>query len=211
MKFQVKTGGTMKLIQIMIIILIPIHAYGLEIMSDQNLDTVSGQSGIDIFFEGTTKVQVEIGDFIFGDLDGDGSNSAGYFALEGTADPGRQNNDKTILYLKLKDTLFKIDVGASGANGIRDTDSENDIIDNTLFVKPNQPFIKIGLPELREPSEAEPEREPNIVIQFDLPDISEIKFHDASKSLSYSLGNVLMTPLTLKINKIYNDLYISSH
>jgi len=206
MIFQVKTGGIMKVLQIIIYLLIPFYAYGLEIMSDQNLDSVSGQSGVDIFFEGTTKVQVEIGDFIFGDLDGDGSNGAGYFSLAGSADPARENNDKTILYLKLKDTLFQLDVGSSGANGITDQDSSNDIIDGTLLVNPNQPFVKIGLPDLRENVE-----DPNIIIQFDLPDISEIKFHDSSKSLSYSLGNVIMTPLTLKINKIYNDLYISSH
>ena len=189
----------MKFSHIIILLLIPIYAYGFETMSDENLDSVAGQSGIDIFFEGTTKVQVEIGDFIYGDLDGEGSGSAGYFSLDGSPS-ANSDNDKTIMYLELTDTLFKLDVGASGTSGVIDQDSSNEIINGTLLVKPNQAFVKVGLPPVSD-----------IVVQFELPGKSEIKFHDASKSVSYSLGNVLMTPVTLNINKIYNDLYISSH
>jgi len=190
----------MKILHLILFILIPIYAHGFEIMSDQNLDSIAGQSGIDIFLEGTTKVQVEIGDFIYGDLDGEGSGSAGYFSLDGSPDSPRTDNDKTIMSLELTDTLFKLDVGASGTSGIIDQDSSNEIIDGTILVKPDQPFVKIGLPPVSD-----------IVIKFELPGKSEIKFQNASKTKSHSLGNVLMTPLTLNINKIYNDLYISSH
>jgi hypothetical protein len=199
---EIFQGDDMKIIQItfMCLILVPIYAFGFEVLSDQNLDSIGGQSGIDIFLEGTTKVQVEIGDFIFGDIDGDGSGNAGYFSLDGSPDSPRTNNDKTIMYLELTDTLLKLDVGSSGTSGVIDQDSSNEIIDGTLLVNPDQSFVKVGLPPVSD-----------IVVQFELPGKSEIKFHDESNTLSYSLGNVLMTPLTLKINKIYNDLYISSH
>ena len=192
----------MKKIMTTILCLIPFYAYGFEIMSDENLDDISGQSGINIFLEGTTKIQVDMGDFTFGDLDGKSGESAGYFALDGSADPTRPSlGDKTIFYIELKDSLFKLDFGSSGTGGVVDTDSSNNIIDGTQLVLPNRSYMKVGLPPVSD-----------IIVKLELPAKSEIKFQTSSTGGHvYSLGNLVLSPVTVQIHEIYNDLYIASH
>jgi len=192
----------MKKIITIILCLIPYYSFAFEILPDDSLEEVSGQSGINIFLEGTTKLQVEMGDFTFGDLDGKSGESAGYFGLDGSVDSSRNDTkDKTIFYIELNDTLFKLDVGSSGTGGVIDSDSSNIIVDGTQFVLPNRSYMKIGLPSATE-----------IEVKLELPGKSEIKFQPGtSGDPKFSLGNLVLTPVTVTIHDIYNDLYIASH
>jgi len=180
-----------------IIFFIPFSVFAFEEMTDASLDDVSGQSGIDIFLEGTTKAQLELGDFKIIDDDTDG----GAIFVDSQEFGGA--GDKVIFYMSMKDVLFTIDVGSSGS-GIfdynYDTDDSNQIVDNTQYVLENRSFVKIGLP----PSSG-------IEIRLEMPGKNDIQFQNKNGSNALSLGGLVMTPMTVKINEIYNDLFIASH
>jgi len=182
------------ILYLLTILIVPINTWAFEEMADDMLDNVSGQSGIDIFLEGTTKVQVELGDFSITDNDSNGGTI--YIDNQAYGEYG----DKLIFYLSMKDTLFKLDVGSSGAGGILDNDPNNNIVDGTQLVLENRSFVKIGLPAVSD-----------FEISLEMPGKNDIIFQNKDGNNACTLGGLVMSPISVQIHEIYNDLYISSH
>jgi hypothetical protein len=181
------------IIFLLTLLIVPMNIWAFEEMADDMLENISGQSGIDIFLEGTTKVQVELGDFSITDNDANG----GTIKIDNQA--FGEYGDKIIFYLAMHNTLFKLDVGSSGS-GIFDSDSSNQIVDGTQLVLENRSFVKVGLPAVTD-----------FEISLEMPGKNDIIFQNKDGNNACSLGGLVMTPITVQINEIYNDLYISSH
>ncbi|MBF0449234.1 MAG: hypothetical protein HQK75_00880 [Candidatus Magnetomorum sp.] len=130
-----------------VICMIPFTAFSMQMITDNEMDEVTGQSGITIVFAGNTaegalSINVSLRGLAWGDTDGVGGDSlAGYFTMAGQdADTGAPMD--TTLSIKIKHlSKMTLDVGT--------TNSTNPIkIDGTDVVPIDTSFIKLGVPDL---------------------------------------------------------------
>ena len=130
-----------------VVCMVPFTAFSMQMISDTEMDQVTGQSGITIVFSGNTtegalSIDVSLRGLAWGDTDGIGGDTlAGYFTMDG------QNGDTgapmdTTLSIKIKHlSKMTLDVGT--------TNSTNTIkVDGTDVVPVDTSFIKLGVPDL---------------------------------------------------------------
>ena len=140
--------GLIKLLAVTTIIcMIPFAAFSMQTISDNEMDSITGQSGITIVFSGNTSegalsIDVSLRGLAWGDTDGVGGDTqAGYFTMDGQdADTGAPMD--TTLSIKIKHlSKMTLDVGT--------TNSTNPIkVDGTDVVPVDTSFIKLGVPDL---------------------------------------------------------------
>ncbi|ETR72884.1 MAG: hypothetical protein OMM_01373 [Candidatus Magnetoglobus multicellularis str. Araruama] len=130
-----------------IICMVPFTAFSMQMISDNEMDGITGQSGITIVFSGNTgegalSIDVSLRGLAWGDTDGIGGDTgAGYFTMSGqNADTGAPQD--TTLSIKIKHlSKMTLDVGT--------TNSTNPItVDGTDVVPVDTSFIKLGVPDL---------------------------------------------------------------
>jgi len=140
--------GLIKLLAVTAIIcMIPFTAFSMQMISDNEMDNITGQSGITIVFAGNTSegalsIDVSLRGLAWGDTDGIGGDTlAGYFTMDGQdADTGAPMD--TSLSIKIKHlSKMTLDVGT--------TNSTNPVkVDGTDVVPVDTSFIKMGVPDL---------------------------------------------------------------
>jgi hypothetical protein len=140
--------GLIKLLAVTTIIcMIPFTAFSMQMISDNEMDSITGQSGITIVFSGNTSegalsIDVSLRGLAWGDTDGIGGDTlAGYFTMDGQdADTGAPMD--TSLSIKIKHlSKMTLDVGT--------TNSTNPVkVDGTDVVPVDTSFIKMGVPDL---------------------------------------------------------------
>jgi len=140
--------GLIKLFAVTTIIcMIPFTAFSMQMISDNEMDAITGQSGITIVFagnatEGALSIDVSLSGLAWGDTDGVGGDTlAGYFTMDGQrADSGLAMD--TTLSIKIKHlSKMTLDVGT--------TNSTNPVkVDSTEVVPTDTSFIKLGVPDL---------------------------------------------------------------
>jgi len=130
-----------------IICMIPFTAFSMQMISDNEMDEITGQSGITIVFsgndaEGALSIDVSLRGLAWGDTDGIvGDTVAGYFTMDGQdADTGAPMD--TTLSIKIKHlSKMTLDVGT--------TNAQNPVkVDGQDVVPVETSFIKLGVPDL---------------------------------------------------------------
>jgi len=147
-KEENKMKGLIKLLAVTTIIcMIPFTAFSMQMISDNEMDAITGQSGITIVFagndaEGALSIDVSLRGLAWGDTDGIGATTQpGYFTMDGQdAQTGAPQN--TTLSIKIKHlSKMTLDVGT--------TNSSNTVqVDGTDVVPVDTSFIKLGVPDL---------------------------------------------------------------
>ncbi|KPA18682.1 conserved hypothetical protein, secreted [Candidatus Magnetomorum sp. HK-1] len=131
-----------------IICMVPFTAFSMQTISDNEMDAITGQSGITIVFagnaaEGALSIDVSLRGLAWGDTDGiaDGTTLAGYFTMDGqNATTGAPQS--TSLSIKIAHlSKMTLDVGTTNAtNAVQ--------VDGTDVVPVDTSFIKLGVPDL---------------------------------------------------------------
>jgi len=180
-----------KSIIIIFILCLPVSILAFDEMTDHQMEEVTGQGGMNIFLEDSTELTVELQDLRYGDLDGRSGETPGFLVLKGYNAQGGAG--VTTLTFELKDALFAFDLGTSGGGGYSEEGNQ--------VVLANRSFVKVGLPRISD-----------IIVTLNLPAENEIILqNDLTGTNKYSLGGLVLTPITVEIKNIYSDLFIASH
>lgn len=69
-----------------VVMMVPFTAFGMNAISDEDLDSITGQAGMDIYFDGTLTVDLTVNDVAWGDDDGVAlsGSGAGYVVINGS-------------------------------------------------------------------------------------------------------------------------------
>jgi hypothetical protein len=135
-----------------IICMIPFTAFSMQMISDNEMDEITGQSGITIVFSGNTDdgalaIDVSLMGMSWGDTDGvDAATKAGYFTMYGY-DSSTGNPEKTELSIQIQHlSKMTLDVATTTS----DTPISADINSQTVEIVPvDTTFIKLGVPDLK--------------------------------------------------------------
>jgi hypothetical protein len=144
--------GLIKLFAVTTIIcMIPFTAFSMQMISENEMDAITGQSGITIVFSGNAaddtalSIKVSLLGMSWGDSDGiGGSTSKGFFTMNGVEDDGT-TLDHTELTIKIKHlTKMTIDVASTGTTVHKINGS--DLLEAQIPIETT--FMKLGLPDL---------------------------------------------------------------
>jgi hypothetical protein len=191
--------GLIKLLALTTIIcMVPFTAFSMQMISDNEMDGITGQSGITIVFAGNTSegalsIDVSLRGLAWGDTDGIGGDTlAGYFTMDGQ-DADTQAPMDTSLSIKIKHlSKMTLDVGT--------TNSTNPVkVDGTDVVPVDTSFIKMGVPDL--------------VLSVNMADEGKLCLSNQSAGgSSKEMGTLSLTNLAVGLTFPENSaLYIYAH
>ena len=119
-------------------VLIPFSVLAMDPISDEDLEGVTGTSGVNIKLEGELQIDVVMTKMGWGDADGTTADpNPCFFLLEATSD----HPSKTYASFLLTDAEFQIDIGT--------TTSQPLMVNGKQAVGANSTFIRIDLPTIQ--------------------------------------------------------------
>ena len=175
------------LLTLLTLCVLPLSALAMEPISDIEMDNLTGQAGVNIFFEGKTELQVNVQDIAWGDDDGvTGNANAGFIVIDA--------NSTHTINVGLNNALLTLDVATTGtALSIAGIEA----------VAANTTFLKVGLPQLS-----------GIVFNANMANTYDLKLSNLSTGVggtTKSLGQLYLDQFELNLTSISDNIYISAH
>lgn len=172
---------------ILCLTLLPMGAWAIESLSEDQLDAVTAREGVTIFLEGKISVTQEFTNMGVGDDDGiRGMTGAGWLILD-------TGGETSAMEVSLNDAKIEIDVASTAADGY-------DIIgDSRPDIPAYTSFVRFGLPD-------------NIAVNTYLASGYHIYVNsEFSKNGASYLGEIRMSDLQIQFNSTPTALYIYGH
>jgi len=186
-----------------ILLMVPFTAFALDMITDNELDAVTGQSGVTIVFsgnqtQGALSMNVGLNGLAWGDTDGvqnianvAGGDQKGYFTLNGFDAQG--NAQKTTMTIKIQHlSQMTLDVGTTSAQAKL-------TVDGSDVVPASKTFIRLGVPDL--------------TLEMNMAQKGKLVLADNSAGTNgQELGELSLTGLTVGLVFPENSaLYIFAH
>ncbi|MBF0382226.1 MAG: hypothetical protein HQL69_14475 [Magnetococcales bacterium] len=116
--------------------MVPFTAFGLTAITDKDMDDVTGQAGIDIYFDGFVDMNIAVNDISWGDSDGAAgtSSTAGYINING--------GSNITVNVQISGSMG-IDMGTTPAGGI--ATSGDTVPANTAYMFMSIPDVTIAI------------------------------------------------------------------
>lgn len=186
-----------------ILCMVPFTAFALDMITDNELDAVTGQSGVTIVFsgnqtQGALSMNVGLNGMAWGDTDGvqnianvAGGDQKGYFTLNGFDAQG--NAQKTTMTIKIEHlSQMTLDVGTTSAQAKL-------TVDGSDVVPTAKTFIRMGIPDL--------------TLEMNMAQKGKLVLADNSAGTNgQELGELSLTGLTVGLVFPENSaLYIFAH
>jgi len=169
---------------VIIICIIPVVSFAMDLIDDNEMDDVTGSTGIDIFLAGTLELQASGHRLKYFDPDGlYGSGSGGYLALDSPHDPPQDST----LSLKLVNAKFSIDVGTK----------------DNVFDSPHGDVIPFGASFIRVEL---PVFSANITFND-----YQLQMEDQNGANANTMCIIQLTDLSFAIEQVYSPMYIYTH
>jgi hypothetical protein len=171
-----------------VFIFFPFAIYALEMITDDELESLTGAAGVSVQLYGNVEVKAQMTKMGWGDRDGiAGYTEECFFVLEASGSPS-----KTTMTLKSVDPLFTLDIGT--------TDSSPYLINGKTAVNANSTFILINIPD-------------DITAEIIPCQFTDLKLtgNPVTGENSKSFGRLETHTLKISIPSIPSKIYISAH
>jgi hypothetical protein len=166
----------------------PYAVYAMELISDDELESLTGAAGVSMQLYGNIEVMAQMTKFGWGDRDGvSGYTEECFFVLEASGSPG-----KTTMTFKSTDPLFTLDVATNGPNPL--------LVNGKTAVNANSTFILVDIPD---DITAE-------IVPCEFTDLT-LTGDPSTSSDSKSFGRLETHTLKIYIPSIPSKIYISAH
>lgn len=168
-------------------VFIPLYAFAVETLSDDDMSNVSAQSGVTIFLEGKLTMTQEFTNVGIGDKDGIGGNTSGGWLI---MDSG---GETSFMEISMKDAKIEIDVASTGADGF------NIIGNSDPDIPAYTSFVKFALPD-------------NIAVNSYLANGYHLYVNKEYSTIGATyMGEIRMRDLQFQMNGTPTALYIYGH
>jgi len=180
-----------------VVAMIPFTAFSMDVISDNEMEQITGQSGVTIVFagnasQGALSIDVGLRGLAWGDTDGTGGDTdAGYFTMNGYNSTNGQPMTTTLSIKIAHLSTMTLDVGTTGTAALQ--------VDSTDVVPTNTSFLRLGVPDL--------------TLEVNMADEGKLVLADNSSGTNgKELGTLSLTDLSVGLTFPENSaLYIYAH